>query len=144
MNCGKLEKFQSVRQANSQRDDEDLEVFRIAFVLKQPEDGYRSVCRKAGITETTSDKTQAVRWSASVGDERLRQIKKRTKKLKKQLADLSLCPMLQDVICRKLQSLPRRWQLVDGSVTNGAHARWLKIDLLPQNEVSLNWNFPFR
>ena len=84
---------------------------QIAFALKQAELGtpISEVCRKLGIAEQTF-----YRWKSKYGGmlpsdmKRLRQLEEENAKLKKLVADLSLDKlMLQDVLTKKFQGLPR-------------------------------------
>ncbi len=84
---------------------------QIAFALKQAELGtpISELCRKLGIAEQTF-----YRWKNKYGGmlpsdmKRLKQLEKENAKLKKVVADPSLDKlMLQDVLTKKFQGLPR-------------------------------------
>jgi putative transposase len=90
---------------------------QITYILRQAEEGtsVEEVCRKAGISEATY-----YNWRKKYGGlmpsemKRLKQLDEENRRLRKLVADLSLDKeMLQDVIRRKIRSLPgcARWSI---------------------------------
>src|SRR5215472_14844457 len=93
---------------------------QIAFILRQAEEGTAvgEICRKAGISEATFYSWRK-KYAGLMPSEmkRLRQLEEENSNLKKIVADLSLDKaMLQDVIRRKLCSLPGsgKWWIIRG------------------------------
>ncbi len=86
--------------------DEGLEIFEKAFILKQGADGMpvADICRKAGISQATYFNWKK-RYDGLLPTElrRLKQLEDENGKLRKVVADLSLDKeMLQDALRRKL------------------------------------------
>ena len=96
---------------------------QIAFVLKQAEDGtpVPEVCRKAGISDATFYNWRK-KYAGLMPSEvkRMRQLEEENAKLKRIVADLSLDKaMLQDVLSKKLKSLPAGANLSTGCGATG-------------------------
>ena len=85
---------------------------QITFSIKQSEQGVRvdEICRKMGISEATFYNWKKKYGGLGISELReLRMLKDENARLKKMVADLSLDKdMLQDVIKKKLWSLPRK------------------------------------